>query len=529
MAFHSFNRVTYVSSCASASGGAVARDDPAIAVDGDRRPLAHLDVADARRAAAVDDRDVADAAHGGPAHAARDDGGVAGAAAAAGDDRDAGDEALHVRRGGRRADEHDLPAVVGHRLGAGRVERGLADGAAGRRREPAGEHVRVGRGGGEARRARRVELLVGHALGRVGLGDEPLVDHVDGDPHRGAPAALGDAGLQHPELAELDRELHLDEVARLALERDHDLLELAPELRQARGQRLERLRVADAGDDVLALGVVEDLAVGPGRARRRVAREGDAAARRLGAVPVAEHHRLHDARGADRVVDSAELPVGLRARAVPRAEDGVDALLDLRARLLRELAAALLADEREQRLRALAGGVARRQPGRRRVEQGLLDDAGRDPPDGGRERVEQALVRPPRELVVARVACEALDHLVVEPDVEDGVHHAGHRDRRARSHRDEQRRVGVAEPALERVLEAAQLALGVGEDGLGEPAVAQVAAADVGAEDEARRHGEPEADHLDEARALAAEARGVGVAGGAEGDDVRKRGRGGHQ
>ena len=135
----------------------------------------------------------------------------------------------------------------------------------------------------------------------------------------------------------------------VALERLEDVVELARELGQALGERVERLGVADAGDDVLALGVVEDLAVDLGRAGRRVARERDAAARRLLAVAVAEHHRLHDAGGADRVVDAAELAVGLGARAVPRAEDGVDALLDLRARRLREVA-----DQREQRLDALA-------------------------------------------------------------------------------------------------------------------------------------------------------------------------------
>ena len=308
------------------------------------------------------------------------------------------------------------------------------------------------------------------------------------------------------------------------LERLEDVVELARELGQALGQRVERLGVAHAGDDVLALGVVEDLAVHLGRAGRRVAREGDAAARRLVAVEVAEHHRLHDAGGADRVVDAAELAVGLRARAVPRAEDRVDALLDLRARRLREVA-----DQGEQRLRALAGGLPRLEPGGRGVEQRLLHDARGDAAHGGGEGVEQALVGAPGELGVTRVAGEALDDVVVEADVEDRVHHARHRDRRAGPHREQQRGVRVAELAVELLLELLQLVVDPLADTAGQRAVMQVLAADVGAEDEARRDRHPEADHLDEAASLAAEAVDVRLAGGVERDDGRLDRGGRHQ
>ena len=65
----------------------------------------------------------------------------------------------------------------------------------------------------------------------------------------------------------------------------------------------------------------------------------------------------------------------------------------------------------------------------------------------------------------------------------------------------------------------AQLRVDPLHDAGGERAVAQVLAADVGAEDEAGGDRHAEADHLHEARALAAEAVGVRLAGGVERDD----------
>ena len=43
------------------------------------------------------------------------------------------------------------------------------------------------------------------ALQGLFLGDQAFVDQVDGDPHGGKAGPLGVAGLQHPDLAALDR------------------------------------------------------------------------------------------------------------------------------------------------------------------------------------------------------------------------------------------------------------------------------------------------------------------------------------
>ena len=60
-----------------------------------------------------------------------------------------------------------------------------------------------------------IEVVGRNALGIEGFffGDHPFVDQVDGDPHGGETGPLGVAGLQHPHLAALHRELDVLHVA----------------------------------------------------------------------------------------------------------------------------------------------------------------------------------------------------------------------------------------------------------------------------------------------------------------------------
>ena len=88
------------------------------------------------------------------------------------------------------------------------------------------------------------------------------LDHVDGDLDGGEGGALADAALEHVQLALLDGELDVLHVVVVLLERLADLVELAVDLRDSRRLSFgDRQRRADAGDDVLALGVHQVLAV----------------------------------------------------------------------------------------------------------------------------------------------------------------------------------------------------------------------------------------------------------------------------
>ena len=92
---------------------------------------------------------------------------------------------------------------------------------------------------------------------------------VDGRLERRRGRALRGARLQQVELLVLDGELDVLHVAVVLLEAAHRLEQLLERLGQRVAHRLERLRRADARDDVLALRVREELAVDAGLAGRR--------------------------------------------------------------------------------------------------------------------------------------------------------------------------------------------------------------------------------------------------------------------
>ena len=109
-----------------------------------------------------------------------------------------------------------------------------------------------------------------------GLVEQPLADRIDGEAHGRLRRALGVARLEHVQLPLFDRELGVLHVAVMALELAQDL----HQLRMDRGQDAIEIgdveRVAHARDDVLALGVDEEVTAGLGRPGDLVAAEGDA-------------------------------------------------------------------------------------------------------------------------------------------------------------------------------------------------------------------------------------------------------------
>jgi hypothetical protein len=90
------------------------------------------------------------------------------------------------------------------------------------------------------------------------------------------------------------------------------------------------------------------------------------------------------------------------------------------------------------------------------------------------------------------------------------VHHPGHRELRARAHRDQQRVVGVAEPLVHRLLEGREvlgdlLRKALGLTSLSRLLQGEVGPARLGRDREAGWHREAQRRHLGEVRTLAAE------------------------
>ena len=246
---------------------------------------------------------------------------------------------------------------------------------------------------------------------RVLARDQALLDHRDGALHGGCRRPLRGARLQHEEALVLDRELDVLHVAVVLLEAAHRLHELLEGLRELRLHPLERLGGADPGDDVLALGVHQELAVETRLAGGRVARERDAGARALALV--AEDHLLHVDGGADVVRDPVRAPVDLGARGVPRVEDRAYGAGELAARVLREPTLLLRVDPlvaRDQLGEILGGevGVARDVAPRLEVGELLLEAVVLDPVDHLAVHLDQAPVRVGGEARVARALGDPL-------------------------------------------------------------------------------------------------------------------------
>jgi hypothetical protein len=274
--------------------------------------------------------------------------------------------------------------------------------------------------------------------------DELLFHHLARDPERGAPGALAGAALQAEKLAALDGELDVHGVFEVRLQRVAALVQA-----RARGgepafcHRFDRSRGADAGDDVLALRVHQVLAVNLPFARRRVSRETHAGGAIGAGVPV--HHRLHVHGRAPEVRHLVDAAVRHRALVVPGREHGFRGHVQLRRRVIRKRRA-------ESVVHGFVLGDEFAQVGDVEVDVGLevlaflharepsLELGVRHAQHDVAEHVQQAAVGVQQEPLVGGVGGDGgAQDVVVQAQVQHGVHHPGHRRRRAAADAHEQR------------------------------------------------------------------------------------------
>src|SRR5262249_24890392 len=159
------------------------------------------------------------------------------------------------------------------------------------------------------------------------------------------------------------------------------------------------------------------------------------------------------------VTDAVELAVIARALAEPAAEHRHDRELELVERVLRKRTARCLAydalearHELAQRRGVEVGVVACAALALLRLERALEALAGHAEHYAA-EHLDEAAIRVGREALVALESREPFERRVVQAEVENGVHHAGHRELRARAHAHEQRRRRVAEALARLALE----------------------------------------------------------------------------
>ena len=267
---------------------------------------------------------------------------------------------------------------------------------------------------------------------------------------------------------------------------------------------------ADARHHILALGIDQILAIELVGAGRRVAGEGDAGCAAV--AHVAEHHRLHADGGAPVFGDIVQLAIGDGALRVPAAEDRADGAPELLHRILRERLAQMLLH-----LGLVAGHHGLPVVGgERRVQaeiailfvqiEDLLEIMVIDAQHHVAIHLDEAAIAVIGEARIARLRRQAFDGLVVEAEIEHGIHHAGHGDAGARAHGDQQRIGGVAELGADGGFDLRQpggdLRLQIGRIGF---LVGVEIGADLGRDGDARRHRQAQAAHFRQIGALAAQ------------------------
>ena len=149
--------------------------------------------------------------------------------------------------------------------------------------------------------------------------------------------------------------------------------------------------------------------------------------------------------------------------------------------------------------------VARHALGLLRGVDRVLEVLAVDVEHGLAEHLDQPPVGVPGEPLVARLLGQAVDRLVRQADVQDGVHHAGHGELGAGPDADQQRVGGVAELAAHGPFQCVQVAADFIVKAVGGGALRQVVAARLGRDREPGGHGQAEIGHLGQVRALASQ------------------------
>ena len=119
--------------------------------------------------------------------------------------------------------------------------------------------------------------------------------------------------------------------------------------------------------------------------------------------------------------------------------------------------------------------------------------------------LQEAPVAVPGERRIAAQGGEPFHRAVVEAEVEDRLHHPGHRHRGAAAHRHQQRHPFAAEFLAGGGLQPLERALDLGAQARGKALGLEIGAAHGGRNGEAGRHRDAEVRHLRQTRALAAE------------------------
>ena len=355
---------------------------------------------------------------------------------------------MNIFRLGFLADENDFLAGAAQHFRLVCIEDATAAGGAGRGRQALGQRYLI-MVWVEARMQQLFEVGRIDAEQGLILADQPFGVHLDGGADHGRGVHLAVAGLQAIQHTLFDGVLVVLNLAVVGLQLVAKVDQLPVKLGHFVSHLRYRLGGANAGDDVLALGVDQILAVHFVLAGTRVAGEADAG----GAIVahVAEYHGDDIDGGAvghlRGDVEFAAVVDG--ALAHPGVEDGADADFELLVDVFRKGLAGFPEHDGQEAVAGFAqmfgfqGDVGLDAGGALDGLELLVEMLFIDAQGDLAEQLDEATIGVVAEADIAGLLNQAAQGGLIEAQVENGVHHARHGHGRAGTHRDQQR-VGFA-------------------------------------------------------------------------------------
>ena len=372
------------------------------------------------------------------------------------------------------------------------------------------------------------------------LVDQTLAQHIHCDLHHRRARTLSVTTLQHPQFSVLNRELNILHIGEILLQmmlniiqfviyRRHNLLErgvllgalllrdvlrLGPTTRALDGNLL---RGTNTCHNILTLSIYEVLTIEDIFARSCIARECHTRSRVL--AHITEHHRLHRYGRTPLLGDVVELAIQNRAFVHPRAEHRAHSAPELLPRAGGELLAGLLLHGSLERGNQLLE-ILNRKVGIQLyatlmlllVDQNLegiliLLRYGLHTQHHVAIHLHETAIRIPRKTGIARTLRDSLHSLVIHTEVQDRIHHTGHRCTRARTYRHQQRLLLIAKLHTRQTLDVLHCALHLGAQHLdhGILALAIIFGAHLGGDSESRGYGNTDKVHLGEVSTLTTE------------------------
>ena len=445
------------------------------------------------------------------AHTAGHNGGVRGHTTADGEDALGGLHALDVLGRSLQTDQNHLLATGIPSLGVLGGKDDLAAGGAGRG------------GQGLAHRLSSLQSLgvklgmqqsiqvagINHGHGLL-LGDHALVHQVAGDLQGGGSSALAVAALQHVELPMLHGELHILHVAIVIFQNVADLDELVISLGELLGHLSDGHGSTHAGHHVLALGVGQELAHELLLAGGGVTGKGNTGAAII--THIAKGHGLNVDGSAPGIGDVVIAAIHVGTGVIPGTEHSLDGahqlLLRIGGEILADLGLVLGLELHGQLLQVgsiqlhVLGDALLGLHGVDKLLKVLLahlhDHIG--------IHLDEAAVAIPGPTGIVGLLGDDIHHVLVQAQIQDGVHHTGHGGPGAGTNGDQQGILMIAELLAGDLLHFLDVLHDLSHDlGIDLAAILIVLSARLGGNGEALGNRQTDVGHLSQVGTLAAQ------------------------